>query len=87
VPDSLVFAYIYQRERAATDARRVWAEGVVDALQPDSVRVLESYFDEMKSTAVWAPSDSRGGIDGLLANLRLPDFEQQATAEAKGVTP
>jgi hypothetical protein len=87
VPDSLVFAYLYQRERASSEARRAWAEGVLDALQPEGVRVLDSYFDEMKSTAVWAPSDSRTGIDGLLANLRLPDFERQATAEAKGVTP
>lgn len=87
VPDSLVFAYIYQRERAAAEARRAWAEGVVDALQPEGLRVLESYFDEMKSTAVWAPSDSRAGIDGTLANLRLPDFDQKATAEAKGVMP
>jgi len=87
VPDSLVFAYIYQRERATTEARRAWAERLVDALQPDSVRVLESYFDEAKSTAVWAPSDSRAGIDGMLANLRLPDFAERAAAEVNGVTP
>jgi hypothetical protein len=87
VPDSLVFAYIYQRERATTEARRSWAEGVIDALQPEGVRVLESYFDEMKSTVVWAPSDPRAGIDGTLANLRLPDFDQKATAEAKEVMP
>lgn len=85
VPDALVFSYIYQRERATTEARRAWAEGLVDSLTPDAVRVLESYFDEMKSTAIWGPSDPRAGIDGLLANLRLPDFEQKA--EAQAVTP
>jgi len=87
VPDSLVFNYIYQRERATTEARRAWAQGLVDSLGAGGVRVLESYFDEMKSTAVWAPSDTRSGIADLLANLRLPDFEQKAAVEAKGVTP
>jgi hypothetical protein len=87
VPDSLVFNYIYQRERATTEARRAWAQGLVDSLSADGVRVLESYFDEMKSTAVWGPGDTRSGIDGLLANLRLPDFEQKAAVEAQGVTP
>ena len=41
----------------------------------------------MKSTAVWGPSDTRSGIDGLLANLRLPEFEQRAAVDAQGVMP
>jgi len=87
VSDALVFSYIYQRERATTEARRVWAEGLVDSLGESGLRVLESYIDEMKSTAIWSPSDPRAGIDGMLAILRRSDFEQKATAEAKGVTP
>ena len=87
VPDSLVLTYIYQRERATTEARRAWAESLFDSIGPGPSRILESYFSEMKETAVWGPSDTRAGIDGLLANLRLPDFEQKATAEVKGVTP
>jgi len=87
VPDSLVLSYIYQRERATTEARRAWAESLLDTIGPGASRILESYFSEMKETAVWGPSDTRAGIDGLLANLRLPDFEQKAAAEAKGVTP
>ena len=87
VPDSLVLSYIYQRERATTEARRVWAESLLDTIGPGAARILESYFDEMQESGIWGPSDTRAGIDGLLANLRLPDFEQKATAEAKGVTP
>jgi hypothetical protein len=87
VPDLLVLSYIYQRERATTEARRAWAGSLLDAIGPGASRILESYFGEMKETAVWGPSDTRAGIDGLLANLRLPDFEQKAAAEAKGVTP
>jgi hypothetical protein len=87
VPDSLVFAYIYQRERATSEARRAWAEHLVDAVGADGMRIIQSYFQEMQTTAVWAPSDPRAGIDGTLASLRLPDFEQKATAEAQAVTP
>ena len=68
-------------------ARRGWGVGLLDALGPADTRIVESYLDEAKSTVVWAPSDPRSGIDSLLANLRLPDFEQKAAAEANGVTP
>lgn len=87
VPDSLVLSYVYQRERATTEARRAWAESLLDAIGPGAARILESYFSEMKETAVWGPSDTRAGIDGLLANLRMPDFEQKLAAEANGVSP
>jgi hypothetical protein len=87
VPDALVHSYLYQRERATAEARRAWAESLLDAIGPAAARVVESYLGEMKSSGVWGPSDTRAGIDALLANLRMPDFEQKATAEVKGVTP
>ena len=87
VPDALVRSYMYQRDRATTEVRRAWAENLLDAIGPAATRVVESYFSEMKHSGVWAPSDTRAGIDGLLANLRLPDFEAKAAAEAKGSTP
>jgi hypothetical protein len=86
VPDALVQSYIYQRERATTEARRVWAESLLDVIGPSGARVVESYLGEMQSSGVWSPRDTRAGIDGLLANLRLPDFERKA-ADAAGVAP
>jgi hypothetical protein len=86
VPDALVRSYIYQRDRATAEARRDWAESLLDAIGPSAARVVESYLGEMRSSGVWSPADTRAGIDGLLANLRLPDFEQKAAAEAKGGT-
>jgi hypothetical protein len=87
VPDSLVRSYLYQRERAITDARRVWAVSLLDAIGPAATRILESYFGEMKESGVWGPSDTRTGTDELLAKMRLPDFEQRAAAEAKEIAP
>jgi hypothetical protein len=87
VPDNLVLSYLYQRSRADAEATREWAEGLLQALDPQRARILLSYFDEMKFTGVIAPDDQRGGIDELLKLMRQPNFEQLATAEAKEGTP
>jgi len=92
VSKDLVFAYLYQRDKADADVRREWSEGLIKLLDDQRVRVLHSYFAEMKSTGVWAASDTEAGVAGLLALLRLPDFEQRAVAEsrraeARGATP
>jgi len=87
VPDALVMAYIYQREGVAAETQRKLASSLLDSVGPAGTRVLQSYLGEMQNSGVYAPSDQRAGIDGLLANLRLPDFEQKLAAEAKGVTP
>jgi hypothetical protein len=87
VGKDLVYSFIYQREKAEAMAQREWAEGLLRTLDAQRVRVLHSYFDEMKRTSVWGPSDTEAGITDLLAVMRLPDYEQRAIAGAKGVTP
>ncbi len=87
VPDNLVLSYLYQRARADAEATREWAEGLLQALDPQRARILLSYFDEMKFTGIIAPDDQRAGIDELLRLMRQPNFEQLATAEAKEGTP
>jgi hypothetical protein len=84
---NLVYSFIYQREKAEALAQREWAEGLLQGLDAQRVRVLHSYFDEMTSVSVWGPSDTEAGIAGVLALMRLPDYEQRAIAEAKGVAP
>ena len=87
VGNDLVFSYLYQRSKAEALAKREWAAGVLKVLDPQRVRVLHSYFYEMKGRATWAASDVDAGTAVLLALMRLPDFEQRAMAEAKGVAP
>jgi hypothetical protein len=87
VPDGLVLSYLYQRERADADATREWTQGLLQALDAQRARILVSYFEEMESTGVISADNQRAGIDELLRVMRLPDFEQRATAEAQGVTP
>jgi hypothetical protein len=68
-------------------AQRDWAEGLLRTLDAQRIRVLHSFFDEMTRTSSWAPNDAEAGIAGVLALMRLPDYEQRAIADAKGVTP
>jgi len=52
VPDALVRSYIYQRERATTEARRIWAESLLDTIGPMATRILDSYLGEMKESLI-----------------------------------
>jgi hypothetical protein len=87
VGKDVVFSYIYQRNKADAEARRAWSEGLLQQLDDQRVRILHSYFAEMKATSSWSASDAEAGVAGLLAVMRLPDYEQRATEEAKGATP
>ena len=87
VGKDLVLSFIYQRDKVDAEARRAWAEGLIRTLDDQRVRVLHSYFSELQSTGYWSPDDVEAGVTNLLAVMRLPDYEQRATAEARGVTP
>ena len=87
VSRDLVYSFIYQREKAEAMTQREWAEGLLQVLDAQRVRVLHSFFEEMTRFSVWAPSDTEAGIAGVLALMRLPDYEKRAIAEAQGVTP
>jgi hypothetical protein len=82
-----VLAFLYQRSKVEVEAQRVWSEGLLRTLDDQRVRVLRSYFSELKSTGYWAPDDVEAGVSGLLALMRLPDYEQRVTADARKVTP
>jgi hypothetical protein len=75
VPDSLVMAFLYQRAAAHSDAKQKWASGVLGSLDPQRARILLSYFqDREMSSTTYFPDDRRAGIDGVLADVRRPDF-------------
>jgi hypothetical protein len=83
----LVYSFIYQREKTEALTQREWAEGLLQVLDAQRTRVLHSFFDEMTRVSIWVPSDTEAGVAGVLALMRLPDYEQRAIAEAKGVAP
>jgi hypothetical protein len=79
----LVFAFLHQRGEIEAQVRREWAEGLIRALDEQRVRILHSYLMEMQSTGYWLPDDADAGVANMLAVMRLPDYEQRATAAAK----
>jgi hypothetical protein len=83
----LVFAYLYQRNKVQAEVRRAWAEGLILALDDQRARVLHSFFSEFQGSGHWLPDDAEAGVANLLAVMRLPDYEQLATAEARGESP
>jgi len=87
VDDAAVLSYIYQREKLLAEKGREWTEGLLNSVDAQRARILLSFVGEMRSTGLWTPSDQRTGIDEQLRLMRLPDFEQLATAEAAGETP
>ena len=87
VDNDLVFSFLYQREKAEAEVRRGWSEGLIRSLDDQRARVLHSYFSEIQGIGYWSPDDAEAGVANLLAVMRLPDYEQRATAEAAGVTP
>jgi hypothetical protein len=87
VNHGLVFSYLYQRSKAEAQEEQRWAEGLLNTLDAQPARILQSYLSEMKGKANWAASDVDSGVAGLLSAMRLPDFERRATDEARGVAP
>jgi len=87
VDDAVVLSYIYQRAKLNAERGREWAEGILNSLDAQRSRILLAVIDESQSIGIWAPSDQRAGIDEQLRLMRLPDFEQLATADAFGDAP
>ena len=87
VPDSVVTSFLYQRELAVSESDRRWVEGLLKKLDAQRARILMSTFLETRPVAMWIPSNLPTEIKVMLEQVRQPNFEAIATAEAKGVAP
>jgi hypothetical protein len=87
VPDALVLSYVYQTSRAISESDRLWAAELLKQFDAQRARVLLSTFMEFPATGEWHPTDPDRVIASQLAAVRLPNFDELARAEAKGVAP
>jgi hypothetical protein len=87
VPPAVVTTFLYQRELAASESDRRWVEGLLKRLDDQRARILMGTFLETSPVTTWSPSNLEVEIEGLLAQVRHPDFEAMVTAETKGVAP
>lgn len=60
IPTSQFMSFIYQSNRSGSEAERAWAEGLLNALDNQRQRILESYFMEESGTRVIGPDDVEG---------------------------
>jgi hypothetical protein len=87
VPDALVLGYVYQTARAVDESNRLWAAELLKQFDAQRARVLLSTFIEFPVTGEWHPTDPALVIASQLGTVRLPNFDELAKAEAKGVAP
>jgi hypothetical protein len=87
VPDALVLSYVYQSSRASSESNRLWAAELLRQFDAQRARVLLSTFMEFEITGFWSPTDPALVIASQLNAVRLPNFDELAKTEAKGVAP
>ena len=73
-----VLSYTYQSNRINLEAERAWCVGLLDSLDSQRQRIIESYFDEMGRTGskVIGPSDLAGQSDWLIGVIASGEYQQ-----------
>ena len=71
-----MMAYSYQRHRAIEQATRTWAAELLDVLDADRQRIVESYLLSFQSSMAAAPSDTRGEVERLERYFLSEDYVQ-----------
>jgi hypothetical protein len=78
VDDRFMWSYVYQRARNADEVERRWAEGLLNSLDPQSQRVLASFFAEGDGTLLVSPTNDAEALARERELLLRPDLEQLA---------
>jgi hypothetical protein len=78
--DHFMNSFFYQKEWQFSETNRLWAAGLLEALEPRAQRILESYFSEFPGTSFIAPTDTAAAYQYERDLLLRPDFEQLAKA-------
>ncbi len=87
VPDTLVTSFFYQRTLAMSESNRLWVAELFRQFDAQRVRIMLSTFLELGTVGYWIPEKTNIAIAATLSNVRLPNVEELARAEAEGVTP
>lgn len=81
--DRFMASVFFQKQLAYSETERLWAVGLLDALEPQAQRILASYFGEVKAAGFIAPTDTAAAYRHERETLLRPDFEQYATTAFK----
>jgi hypothetical protein len=83
VSTSQLLSYAYQIGRIRTERERLWALGLLDALDPQRQRILESYFAEERGRMTITPDDVDGQVKVAIDGIVSGEFERQMSVERK----
>src|SRR5262249_22244269 len=80
---SLLLAYIYQAGRIRYEQERRWAAGLLDCLDPQRRRILESYLAEQGGPVTITPDDIEGQLKYAIDGIASGEFERQSREQRK----
>ena len=83
VGESQLLSYMYQTGRIRKENDRLWALGLLDALDPQRQRILTSYFAEQVGQLTITPDDIGGQVQFAIDGVMSGEFERQAKAQRK----
>jgi len=74
--DNFMWSYIYQKSLDDSEIIHRWASGLLQALEPQSRRIIASYFDEQRGSWSISPTPVEPAVKYERDLLLRPDFEQ-----------
>jgi hypothetical protein len=74
--DNFMWSYLYQKSLGDTEAIQRWASGLLETLQPQSQRIVMSYFAEQRGSWSITPTPMDAALQYERELLLRPDFEQ-----------
>jgi hypothetical protein len=80
---SLLLAYAYQSGRIHYEQERRWAVGLLDSLDPQRQRILQSYLQEQGGQVTITPDDIEGQLKLAIDGIASGEFERQSREQRK----
>jgi hypothetical protein len=87
VSASQLLSYAYQVGRVRTERERLWALGLLDALDRQRQRILESYFAEQLGRITITPDDIDAQVKIAVDSVVTGEFDRQMREQRKEARP
>jgi len=76
IPTSQYLSFIYQSSRSHAEADRAWAEGLLNTLDKQRQRILESYLMDQSGTRTTSPDDIDSLAKAVIGMIASGEYQQ-----------
>ncbi|HZF26912.1 MAG TPA: hypothetical protein VEZ88_11675 [Steroidobacteraceae bacterium] len=83
IDSSSFLSYAYQTGRVRAEQQRVWAGGMLDALDQQRQRILESYLQEQGGHMTITPDDIDAEVKLVVGGIASGEFAKQLKAQRR----